>query len=172
MADQDALFPDMEILGPVGEPLKPNGGNGRPRGVRNHKHKILEKLARAHQIPLLESVITAAIAGDMLAAKIVFDRIWPRPRTAPVELDLPATSTPGELKQAMHAILGRITSGELGPDEGAAIITAMKDIITAYAIDSRAPIATASGPVVEGDDAREMLAVELRKLLSAAPPAE
>jgi hypothetical protein len=165
MADQEALFP--EVLAPVREAAKPNDGNGRPRGSRNHKHKILQRIAQAHAVPLIESVIAAAEAGDMLAAKIVLDRIWPRPRTAPITIDLPETATPAELKTAMHQVLGRIASGELTTDDGAALVATMKDIITAYALDARAPAASAPGLLVAGEDAREVLAAKVARLLAA-----
>lgn len=156
-AEQQALIP--EIIGSDDE-RKPNDGNGRPKGARARKHKLLEAIARNNSVALLETVIAAAMNGDMIAAKIVFDRIWPKPRTAPVAIpDMPATNSPADIRKAMHDMLARVTSGEITSDDGAAVVAMMRDILQAHSIQATGDTA------IEGaaGDAREALFEKMRK---------
>lgn len=117
----------------------PNQGNGRPKGVRNRKHAALEAAARSRALPLLLKVIEQAEAGDMMAAKIVLDRVWPKPRTAPITLELPATETPADVRAAMMEIIQRVSRGEVTTDDGAALVAMMKDILDAHSIKTLSP---------------------------------
>jgi hypothetical protein len=117
----------------------PNAGNGRPKGVRNRKHAALEAAARSRALPLLLKVIEQAEAGDMMAAKIVLDRVWPKPRTAPITLELPATETPADVRAAMMEIIQRVSRGEVTTDDGAALVAMMKDILDAHSIKTLSP---------------------------------
>jgi hypothetical protein len=144
--------------------VKPNGGNGRPKGAANHKHKMLQRLAQAHSIPLMERLIAEAEAGDMYAMRIIMDRLWPRPRTAPVDLGLERTQTPADLREAMHSILERVSKGELTTDDGASVIQMMKDMIAAHSIDTMTP----GGPgMIQAADARNRLAERLERIIEA-----
>jgi hypothetical protein len=161
---QDALFP--EVLPPRDDDDRraPNGGNGRPRGARNHKHKILERIARQEAVPLLRSVIKSAMDGDMIAAKIIFDRIWPRPKSSPLQLQLPETKTPAELRAAMHDLLGRVASGAVSTEDGQAVVAIMKDILQAHTMQ-----AVMSGGVVQAEatSARDEFAKRLARVIEA-----
>src|SRR5262245_44280102 len=66
---QETLFPDAE------EPQQPEvralNRNGRKPGSRNLRHFYLEKLAKENALALVRAVVSAAINGDMVAAKII-----------------------------------------------------------------------------------------------------
>ncbi len=92
------------------------GVSGNPQGRRREAHQLREQLAE-HCDEVLEAIVTAAKAGDMVAARIVIDRVLPalKPQAAPVALPV-ADSTPHE---AYKAILQAVAAGELDASRAA-----------------------------------------------------
>jgi hypothetical protein len=165
---QQPLIP--EVLDPLAKPLPkavnaPNGGNGRPKGAPNLKHEVFKKLAYHHAVDLTERLIAEALAGDMYAMRIIMDRIWPRPRTAPIQLkDLPATQTPEDIRRAMHQMLQKVAAGEITAEDGAAVVGIMQDIIRAYSIDA---LTGGASITVQTSDSRGILAERLARAIEA-----
>jgi hypothetical protein len=153
----------------------PNAGNGRPRGARNLKHKALERVAQSEAVPILRQLCKQALDGDTQAAKIIFDRIWPRPRTAPIAVNLPETRTPAELRAAMHGILAQVASGQLASDDGAALVSIMRDVLDSHRVQA---IGDDSHGAAEETSTRELLvsrlerAIAERQRAAALPAAE
>src|SRR4029077_2128286 len=137
---------------------------GRPRGARNRKHRALEQAARSRALPLLAKVITAAENGDMMAAKIIFDRIWPKPRTAPIECELPKTETPADVRAAMLEVIQRVSRGELTADAGASLVSMMRDVLDAHSIKTLSP---ESDTEAIAGDVRELFSEKLGRIIEA-----
>lgn len=93
---------------------------GRPRGSRNKAIQALDALGREAAEELVKSVIDSAKDGDMQAARIILDRIWPSRRGAPVSLDLPSIKTAADVQAAMAAVAEAVAGGQITPDEGEA----------------------------------------------------
>ena len=127
---------------------------GRPAGARNKKHRELEKYARSRSMELLAKICDAAEKGDMAAAKIIMDRVWPRPRTAPMSCDLPKTETPADVRGAMLDVLQRVSRGEITSDDGAALVSMMRDVLDAHSIRT-----------LSGDDDKTAIAGDVRELV-------
>src|SRR5262245_59123641 len=133
--EQQALIPEVVADAPIDRlgrhnPGLPNGANGRPRGALARERgifQLMKKVSTSYAVELCEKLIGEALAGDMLAMRIIMARIWPRPRTAPVQIDMPATETPADLRAAMHELLKRVTSGEITTDDGQALVSMMMD---------------------------------------------
>ena len=125
--------------------------------------KKLTRLARAQAIEVLESVLVAAKAGDMSAAKLVLDRIWPMPRGGAVSLPLRATRSVADVRDAMHELLGRMASGDITPQDGQTFITVMKDIVMVHTAETL-PF---SGPPLEITDARQSFTERIQKAMAA-----
>lgn len=142
----------------------PNSGNGRPKGARNRKHRALEQAARSRALPLLAKVIAAAENGDMMAAKIIFDRIWPKPRTAPIECELPKTETPADVRAAMLEVIQRVSRGEISADDGASLVAMMRDVLDAHSIKTLAP--ENDNDALTGD-IRQVFAEKLGRIIEA-----
>lgn len=142
-------------------------GEYSPRNRRHSRHRALQRVAQAEAIPLLRRVIEAAKGGDMLAARIVLDRIWPKPRTAPISLDMPEAHTPAELRERMYELFDRVKAGELTTDDGAALVRMMRDILEAQSIKT---LDAAPGTVTI--DARRALGDRLARLVSEREPQE
>lgn len=148
----------------------PNAGNGRPKGARNRKHRALEQAARSRALPLLAKVITAAENGDMTAAKIIFDRIWPKPRTAPIQCELPKTETPADVRAAMLEVIQRVSRGELTADDGAALVAMMRDVLDAHSVKV---LAADNDDTANIGDVRELFAKRLGRIIETrALPAD
>jgi hypothetical protein len=156
--EQQPLIP--EVL--EGRADAPNSGNGRPRGARNVKQRVLERAVRSEVLPIIQKVCEQAKAGDTYAARLILDRVWPRPRMAATLIDLPETRTPGELRAAMHGLLARVTRGEIPPDEGAAIVAIMRDVLDSHRIQT-----FDVGPAVDvrAANARELLTERLARAI-------
>ena len=158
MGDQVPLIP--EILPPEEiEPSVPNNRKGRPKGSRNLRHYYLEKLAKDNALSLVRSVIAAANGGDMVAAKIILDRIWPRPRTAPIAVDLPAVDSPAGIRDAMAAALNQVFAGQISTDDGQALMSMLKAKLEAHSIRT---VEGTAEPTSQASDAREALFLKLK----------
>jgi hypothetical protein len=75
-----------------GRPFQ-KGQSGNPRGrlpgTRNHATVMAEKLFEGAIENVCETVISKANAGDMTAARLVFERLIPARRDRPVTFQLP-----------------------------------------------------------------------------------
>lgn len=180
--EQYPLLPEVvdpeENLDSMGRPPQlPNGGRGRPRGARAVKYSLLEKFATDRAPELWQSVYTEAIAGNMIAAKIIFDRIWPRRRSAPIEADLPEINSAADILAAMREVYQRVNTGVIAPDEGEALNGMLKDLLAAHSIESMMPPSGSGASTA--NDARSLLAQRIarvaedrRRRIAAADDAE
>lgn len=158
MGDQEALFPD-EIITDKKEHFIPDNRTGRKKGSRNLRHYYLEKLAKDNALSLVRSVIAAANGGDMVAAKIILDRIWPRPRTAPIAVDLPAVDSPAGIRDAMASALEQVFAGQISTDDGQALMSMLKAKLEAHSIRT---VEGTAEPTSQASDAREALFLKLK----------
>src|SRR5213082_1251233 len=63
---------------------------GKKPGTRNRASVLREALGDGEDIAAARIVIDKALSGDLVAARFVVGRLEPRPRSRPIELDLPA----------------------------------------------------------------------------------
>ncbi len=104
-----------------GRPFLP-GNAGRPKGARNKSRVLLEALMAEDGEAIVRRVIQAAKGGDLVAARIVLDRIAPPPKDAPIECALPALTSAQDAPTFARAVLEAATSGELTPSEASALM--------------------------------------------------
>ncbi len=102
------------------KPGESGNKKGRPAGqsaavlIRNH---IAEKM------PSIIKVLTdAAEDGDIQACKILVDRVCPVLRPQAMSIDLPTTGT---LAQKGDRIVKAMMSGQLAPDVGSQLLSAL-----------------------------------------------
>jgi hypothetical protein len=117
------------------KPWKP-GESGNPKGRppgRGQSAQFREALAS--KLPaILESVVKAAIEGDMTAARLVLDRCMPtlKPMEATIEgLALPT----GTLTQQARDILASVSRGEVAPGQAAQLIGAVGSVAKLMEVD-------------------------------------
>jgi hypothetical protein len=102
---------------------KGQSGNprGKPPGTRHAITVLAEDLMAGDAEGVVRKVIEAAMAGDMTAARLILDRIAPPRRGRPVALSLPGVIKASDVPAALAAVVAAMGSGELTPDEAAAV---------------------------------------------------
>lgn len=102
---------------------KGQSGNpaGRKPGTVTTPTKIRQQIDAAFP-NILQKVIEQAENGDMTAAKILIDRICPtlKPQSIPIRINIG-----GNLSETGGNILDATLSGQISPDTGAALISAL-----------------------------------------------
>ena len=111
------------------------GQSGNPRG-KPPGTGALQKLRASldPEVPgILVTVVAAAKAGDMQAARIILERVLPpiKATEAPQPLDLPT----GSLTEQGRAVLASVASGDLAPSQGAQLMTAIGTLARVAEID-------------------------------------
>src|SRR3712207_4086532 len=108
----------------------PKGTSGNPKGPgtgsRNRASLLLDRMAEGEAEAVLASVLGAAKGGDMAAAKVLLDRVWPPRKDRPVRLDLPEVRTPADLAAALGAVAGAVARGDISPEEGSAVAAVLE----------------------------------------------
>jgi hypothetical protein len=101
---------------------------------------ILDRIAHEHARDVLTNVIVAAKAGDIQAAKIVLDRIWPIQRTPRINgVLLKPVRSASEVRNAMGDVFTLVSSGRITPAEGDALMGMLKDLFTAHTVEDVLP---------------------------------
>jgi hypothetical protein len=108
-----------------GRPFEP-GNPGRPLGARNRASLILDKLGAEAASDILQAVIQQAKGGDVAAAKVVLDRLWPPPKGRVLAFDLPAVAGLADVKSAHIAILVAMATGAITPDEASTVASVLE----------------------------------------------
>lgn len=103
----------------------PKGTSGNPKGPgtgsRNRASLLLDRMAEGEAEAVLRSVLAAAKAGDMAAAKVLLDRVWPARKGRPMRFALPALESLADVPRATAAIAAAVAAGELTTDEAAGL---------------------------------------------------
>ena len=116
------------------KPGQSGNPKGRPPGV-GEVAKL--RAAIAGNVPaILESLTTAALAGDVQAARLLLERALPpiKPVEATQALSLPD----GTLTEQGRAVLASVAAGELAPGQGAALLGAIGTLARVAEIDELA----------------------------------
>jgi hypothetical protein len=101
---------------------KGKSGNprGRPTGSENQSHMRLRALLAEDAEAVLRRVVQDALAGNMLAARLILDRVLPRRICRPpMELTLSALKTATDASAALSKIVAGAADGLLSTAEAA-----------------------------------------------------
>lgn len=94
---------------------------GRPRGARHATTVAVEALLEGEAETITRKAIEAAKAGDMVAIRLVMDRICPPKKTRPVYIELPQIADTAGVANAQQEILNAVSKGDLLLDEALAL---------------------------------------------------
>ena len=114
------------------------GQSGNPRGRPPGAGEVAKlRAAIAGNVPaILESLTTAALAGDVQAARLLLERTLPalKPAEQAQALHLPD----GTLTAQGRAVLAAVAAGELAPGQGAALLGAIGTLARVAEVDELA----------------------------------
>ena len=94
---------------------------GRPKGARHRTTVAIEALLDGEGEAITRKAIEAAKAGDMVAIRLVLDRICPPRKTRPIHIELPPIHDAGGVAEAQQEVLRAACAGELLLDEAQAL---------------------------------------------------
>ena len=111
-----------------GRPFEPGnpGGPGRPQGSRNKATLALDRIADDAGEDILKKMVEAAKDGELRAAELVLQRIWPIRKGRPISLELPKIETAADLVAALGRIADAVGAGDITPDEGQAVASILE----------------------------------------------
>ena len=114
------------------------GQSGNPKGRPPGTGEVAKmRAAIAGNVPaILESLTTAALAGDVQAARLLLERALPPIK--PVEQSQPLSLPDGTLTEQGRAVLAAVAAGELAPGQGAALLGAIGTLARVAEIDELA----------------------------------
>ncbi len=113
---------------------------GRPLGSRGRATAALDLLGRNSAESVALAVIKAAEGGDVAAARLLLERVWPARRGAPVALDLPPIREPADVVSALDRIAEGVAVGDLSAEEAeslARLVDAQRKAIETTALAAR-----------------------------------
>lgn len=116
------------------KPGQSGNPKGRPRG--SGEVAKLRAAIREHIPGILDALIERAQAGDVQAARLLLERTLPAMR--PTEHAQPLALPDGTLTEQGRAVLAAVGAGELGPQQGAQLLSAIGALARVAEIDELA----------------------------------
>lgn len=95
---------------------------GRPLGSRNSASRLCDDLLEQSAEGLTAVAIQLAMQGDSAALRLCLERVVPKRRHRPLQLNWPAIRTLEDVSCAVSATLAALAAGELEIDQGTALI--------------------------------------------------
>lgn len=104
-----------------GRPFK-QGNPGRPPGSKNNTTKMLEELFEGEAEDLTRKIIELALAGNVRCLEYCVDRLLPRRRGEPINLELPKIKGIEDIAAAMAAVAHAVSNGTITPEQASHVI--------------------------------------------------
>jgi hypothetical protein len=99
-----------------GRPFKP-GNRGRPPGSKNKTTKMLEELLEGEAEDITRKLIDLAKEGKPRPLQCCIDRLIPKRRGRPLEIQLPLIRNAQDIGSAIAAITNELNNGNLTLEE-------------------------------------------------------
>jgi hypothetical protein len=94
---------------------------GKPKGARHKTTLAMEALLEGEADTITRKAIELAKAGDLIAIRIVMDRLLPVRRERSVSLDMPKINAASDLIAATSALTAAVADGQITPGEAASL---------------------------------------------------
>ena len=102
-------------------------GKGRPAGSRNKSQLAIEKIGQDNAEAVYQKVVEAALAGDMVAAKCVLDRVVPIRKGARVFIgDQLENKTIAQLNEISEKVTTMMAEGDISAEEASAVCAVLE----------------------------------------------
>jgi hypothetical protein len=111
-----------------GRPFEPGqSGNpaGKPRGTRNRATVLLEAIPDDDLQAIVTKLVEKAKSGDVVAAKLIFDRVAPAPKSRALAIELPAIGQWNGIDSVLRAyrtVIEAVSKGDASPAEGLELV--------------------------------------------------
>ncbi|MFM0071849.1 DUF5681 domain-containing protein [Paraburkholderia sediminicola] len=128
------------------------GVSGNPGGRASGVARRIRELLEADVEQFVETLKNLAIAGDPVALKLIFDRLYPAPKAASEAVQLPALFHADSFDGKANALLDAIARGELVPDAGAQLLSALAGVLRVHEVDELARRIAALENPINGED--------------------
>jgi hypothetical protein len=124
--NSDASVQPVKARGRPFEPGQSGNPSGRPKGARNKTTIAVEALLDNEAEALTRKVIELALAGNMAAIRLCFERLLPPRRDRAVAFDLPKIESAADAAAASGAVLESCAAGTLSPSEAAEVMRSIE----------------------------------------------
>lgn len=129
------------------------GTSGNPSGRPSPVARRIRELLEADVDQFVETLKKLALAGEPVALKLVFDRLYPAPKIVTEAVNLPALFHSDTFDGKATALLDAVARGEIAPDIGAQLLSAISAVLRVHEVDELARrIAALEGPNKAGED--------------------
>lgn len=98
------------------------GNPGKPKGARHRVTRAVEALMEGEAEEITRKAIEAAKAGDLIAIRLILDRVAPAPKERTVEFQMPSVESVADVPAAVLSIMQAVAGGTLAPGEGAQVM--------------------------------------------------
>ena len=121
---------------------KGESGNpkGKPKGARHKTTQLAYAMMEGGLEAILDQVVAKAKAGDMLACRMILDKIIPTQKDRTVSIELPPIATLDGVGRAQSEILQAVVDGDITPNEGeriAVIVEGRRRAIETVELEAR-----------------------------------
>ena len=106
------------------KPGQSGNPKGKARGTLHRATRAAMELLEGDLEAITRVCIEKAKAGDLLAVKLILDKLLPNQRERSINLKVPRVKGAQDLPQALEAVMKAVAQGEITPSEGQAL-TAM-----------------------------------------------
>lgn len=116
------------------------GNPGKPKGAKHRATQLAEEILKGGIEDVAKVVVERARDGDLVAARIVLDRILPPAKERPVLLALPDIASTEGVAEAQRCIVEAAASGEITPSEAStlsAIVEARRKALETQELETR-----------------------------------
>jgi len=105
---------------------------GRPKGI-GKVAQLRDEISK-HILAIIQQLVAKAKEGDAQAAKLLLERVIPsmRPVEEPVNINPPEST---ELYDQGQSIMNAVSTGQLAPGQGSALITGLSSLAKVKEID-------------------------------------
>ena len=95
---------------------------GRPKGARNRATIMSEAISDSDMLAIARAVVGRAKKGDMVAARLVLDRLWPVPKGHLIHSEkIPEVASAADVLKAHGGMIKSVAVGNMPTDAAQAL---------------------------------------------------